>query len=134
MFFMDTIVKYFGFNKILSIFPGLYNYREYAPLLLRASIGLVFLGDGWQDVKKRGGMKTFNIVVGSLKIVSGLALLFGAYTQLWTLIAGMLSLFNITLSIREGDWQKIKYYLIIFIILTSLLLSGPGLYAIDLPL
>lgn len=131
---MNIVIKYLGLNKILSIFPGLYNYREYAPLLLRASVGLVFLSDGWQDLKKKGGIKLLNILIGTLKIVSGVALIFGIYTQLWAGVAALLSLFNITLSLGDGNWQKLKYYLIIFVILISLILSGPGLYAIDLPL
>ncbi|HBM46177.1 MAG: hypothetical protein UT05_C0003G0051 [Parcubacteria group bacterium GW2011_GWF2_38_76] len=130
----NILIKYFGFKKILSIFPELYNYQQYAPLILRLSVGLIFLGDGWQDIKKKNGIKLLNTSTGSLKIISGLALVFGIYTQLWALVAGLLSLFNMAVSLRDGDWQKLKYDLLMLIITLSLLFSGPGLYAIDLPL
>lgn len=131
---MEIVTKYFGFNKILSIFPELYNYKEYSPLILRSSVGIIFVGDGWRDINKRGGLKIFNIIIGSLKIISGLALLFGTYTQLWALVAGGISVFNIFFCFKEGNYQKVKYYLLVLIILISILLSGPGLYSIDLPL
>ncbi|HRY62461.1 MAG TPA: hypothetical protein P5056_01690 [Candidatus Paceibacterota bacterium] len=131
---MEILTKYFGFKKILSIFPELYNYAGYSPLLLRLSVGVIYFGDGLQDLKKKSGTKIFNTTLGVLKIISGLFLFFGLYAQLWAIVAICLSIFNIFLSVGEGNWQKLKYNFLILTITASLMLSGPGLYALDLPL
>lgn len=131
---MNTISTSFGFKKILSLFPEIYNYSGYAPLILRLSLGVSFVGDGIEDINKKGGIKILNILVGVLKIISGIALTLGIYTQLWASVACMLLIFSMIISMGDGDWNKARYNFILTIISASLILSGPGLYAMDLPL
>jgi uncharacterized membrane protein YphA (DoxX/SURF4 family) len=130
----DIIIKNLGLKKILSLFPELYNYSGYAPLILRFSAGVYFIGDGWEDIGKRGGIKLINILVGSLKIISGVALTIGIYTQLWAAVACVLLIFSMIISMGDGDWIKARYNFLLIVIAASLILSGPGLYAMDLPL
>lgn len=132
---MNTIQNFIGYKKVFSIFPELYNYKEFAPLLLRCSIGIIFFFSGWNQFGDKSGTRSLNISIGLLKMVIGIFLTVGMYLQIFALIGIFISIYSITLNIqnREGV-DAVICNLLILIISFSLLLTGPGLFAFDLPM
>lgn len=131
----NIITNFLGYKKVFSIFPELYNYRELAPLILRCSIGIIFFFSGVTQLYKKNGTKLFNISFGIFKIATGVFLTVGLYSQIFALIGIIISIFNIILNIKNSDGiDAVVYNSLIIIIAFSLLLTGPGVLAFDLPL
>lgn len=118
----------------LSIFPGLFTYELFAALLLRLIVSsfLLFLG------RKR---QTKQYPIASLLYyASGALVLFGLYTQPASLVAILVLAFDFYTDFYKNKMtspiSKETYFLFGFalLILVSLLLTGPGAFAFDLPL
>ncbi len=98
---------------MLSIFPALLNYSFIAPFILRLTLGGILI---YQTEKNFRGL------VGAL---AGLLILLGLYTQ----VAAMVVIVT-TLVSQQSKEQRI----LMIAIALSLLLSGAGFKAFDLPL
>lgn len=132
---------------MLSLFPQILFLSPLAPTLLRFAAGVVFLLAAWTHYDKREelGRESF-IVVGTglwIPIVTSLVELgiavgfvFGAYTQA-VAIAGALA------AMKYFFWKR-RYpnffplsrsaSALLFAICLSLVVTGPGAFALDLPL
>jgi uncharacterized membrane protein YphA (DoxX/SURF4 family) len=134
---------------MLSIFPSLLIFGILAPFILRIVVGVYFLHAGYQDLGKERektveelaqSLGTFAkpalIFGGIFEIVIGLSLITGFLTQLMALF-GMIYVLKF-LSLKKQYPSLIKhervFYVMVFVILFSLLLTGAGAFAIDLPL
>lgn len=134
---------------MLNTFPTLLAYSLFAPMILRISLGIILIGIGITSIfEKRELFKAYfisqkfpyaNIVVwifGIAEIISGVFLIIGLSTQIVAIIAVFL-LLNIY-SFESRDDRLLPYtpstYLILSIVALSLLFSGAGFFAIDLPL
>jgi uncharacterized membrane protein YphA (DoxX/SURF4 family) len=134
---------------MLNTFPTLLAYSMFAPMILRISLGIILIGVGITSIfEKRELFKAYfvsqkfpypNIVVwifGIAEIISGSFLVIGLSTQIVAIIAVFL-LLNIY-SFESRDDRLLPYsppmYLILCVISLSLLFSGAGFFAIDLPL
>jgi|SRR3989338_37820 len=130
-------------------FPDLLSFSFFAPLLLRLALGVVFLDFGRHTLGKgRGqhgalfealGLKygaRYTTALGALEIIVGLALVAGLYTQIATIVAFMLSLTAYYLKGKHGAHIEHRRHLFFLtaIIALSLLLTGAGAIAFDLPL
>lgn len=119
---------------MLNPFPELLTYSTLAPFILRVVLGLIFLDLGALKFKNRkmGWMS----VLGALEIIGAVMLFLGFYTQIAAL--GFAILTGIELYIEWKDSQMLKgdlvFYLLLFAISLSLLLTGAGAYARDIPL
>jgi uncharacterized membrane protein YphA (DoxX/SURF4 family) len=114
----------------LSIFPQLFFLGFVAPLLLRLSAGffLIYLG-------KNRTQKTYGWLA-ILYIAAGVLLILGLYTQIAAIVSILIISFDFLMdkgSVSFSTEKKILYF-VIKIILISLLLTGPGFLAFDLPL
>lgn len=132
---------------MLNPFPGLLIYAFYAPMLLRIVAALAFAGAGYAlyarrhelahlrfPIIGRAGWWAWLAAVAHIAIAVGL--FFGYYTQ-WAALLGLL----VTL---KGALLAKRYarafplcrleYVLLAAICASLLLSGAGAYAFDLPL
>lgn len=134
---------------MLNPFPELLNYALLAPFLLRAVVGLIFLDLGilkfkgekarWISSFETLGVHPADLLVGlygALQVVGGIMLLVGVYTQiaaLFFVLSTGIELY-IEWQAREVLKRDITFYLLLFVISLSLLLTGAGAYAIDLPL
>jgi putative oxidoreductase len=79
-------------------FGWLYRHREYAPLILRVVVGLLFMLHGWPKLSNLEGTTGFfgslgipapglmALFVGLVETVGGLALVLGAFTRLVALL------------------------------------------------
>lgn len=135
--------------QTFNIFPDLFTYSLYAPLVLRLVLGFIFLNLGYLKLGKERhgwigslnvlGLKPAGFFVGFLGIVEvfgGLLLLAGAYTQLAALVLAVFSVSELLIEYKEESILKrdFVFYLLLTAICISLVLTGAGLYAIDIPI
>jgi len=134
---------------MLSVFPELLNYQLFAPLILRVVLGFILLNLGYAKFKlererweitfealKLKPKSTFVSAFGLIEMVGGLALIVGFYTQIAALIFVILTFIELYIEQKEEVLLKrdAVFYLLLFAIALSLLFTGAGFFAFDLPL
>ncbi len=114
----------------LSVFPQLLTYSLVAPLILRLAVGILRLLAGFARHRKKHKWLAVFYFLSSLFIIVGL------YTQIAVIVAVLLVKFDYYMEKKAGTLSPEKKALTILmvVILLSLLLTGPGLFAFDLPL
>lgn len=134
---------------MLNPFPELLMYSMLAPFILRVLLSLIFIDLGF--LKFRGEKESwrasfdtlglrpadlFLSLYALLQILGGLLLLVGLWTQVAALAFVIFSGTELYVEWKAREILKrdMVFYLIIFAISLSLLLSGAGAYAIDIPL
>jgi len=122
---------------MLNTFPYLLNFTFIIPFILRIFVGSYFLKQTWIEFKKHPRRKSnipkLNRTIGAL---AAIFLLLGLFTQLTSLFLIVLTFFNIYYkkknnTLKEG---KLDFYVLLVGILLSLIISGAGILAIDIPL
>lgn len=132
---------------MLNPFPSLLIYSFFAPTLLRVAAALIFAWIAYAQYKRRGELGRIHFpVVGSgawivwvsivVTALVALGLLLGYSTQ-WAALVGAL------IGMKGTVWAK-RYprffplcrfeYFLLMVVCLSLLLSGAGALAFDLPL
>ncbi len=118
---------------ILSTFPSLLTFGLLAPMLLRLTVGCILLRFGrtlWLRLKLPYRYSVF------LYYIFGVFLIIGLYTQIVAL--GSIALvawdYYIDRELGKHTTEEKMCYIMIVMILISLLFTGPGFFAIDLPL
>lgn len=134
---------------MLNPFPDLLNYALLAPFLLRVVLGLVFIDLGvlkFRGEKRRWittfealrlrPARTFVPLYGALQVAGGVLLLIGLWTQVAALVFALFTFSELYVEWTEGDVLKrdLSFYLFLFVISVSLLLTGAGAFAFDIPL
>lgn len=134
---------------MLSVFPNLFDYSLYAPLILRIVVGVIFLELGFLKLGKE--KSTWNLffqtihfkpsylfvaVLATVEIISGAFLVAGFLTQLAALVMAIILFAEAYVELRDGEILKrnIVFYILLLAICVSLLLTGAGERAFDLPL
>lgn len=115
----------------LSIFPKiLFLGPMITPLLLRVAIGLFLMHLGNNRHKKDYGWTTF------VYVLTGVLLVLGLYTQIAVLVGLIILGFDYFVDKKTTSLSDEKniLYMLVGIILFSLLFSGPGFLAFDLPI
>jgi uncharacterized membrane protein YphA (DoxX/SURF4 family) len=136
---------------MLSIFPDLLPFGGFAPMIIRLVVGgvILFFGALTVSSKRKISLKKLtennypapNFMVwalGLIKIIVGLFLIAGFITQISAIIAAY---FFLNLAIIESKDEKTKIfnqstltYTLLIATSLSLLFSGAGFFAMDLPL
>ena len=133
---------------MINFFPDLLNYSYFAPFLLRVVLGLVFVAHGYPKLfggfsQTVGFFESINLrpakfwvfVVGVVEFFGGIALILGFATQLAALLIAVNMLVAIyKVKFKQGFAGGYEFDLALLMIALSLLLTGAGAYAIDLPL
>ncbi len=134
---------------MLNTFPELLVYSLLAPLILRVVIGIVFIDIGFLIFKKErdNWINTFTFlnipkkefcikIFGGLHIIFGLLLVIGLYTQISALMLSIITFIEIFFEYKNSKIIKrsLVFYMLVLSITISLLLSGAGAFAFDLPL
>ena len=134
---------------MLNPFPEFLNYAPLAPFILRVVVGFIFLELGMLKFKSEKGrwMASFETLhlrpttlfvplYGLLQVVGGVMFLLGAYTQVAALGFVLFTGLELYVEWKAGAVLKrdMTFYLLLFTISLSLLISGAGAYALDLPL
>ena len=134
---------------MLSIFPDLLTYNLLAPLILRVTLGLLFISLGYLELTREQNrwriiFETIRFkpaafwtkLFGVIEIVGGALLVIGLFTQIAALLFALISLAECYIENRAPVVLKrnIVFYVLIFVIALSLLFTGAGFLAFDLPL
>jgi len=134
---------------MLNPFPEFLAFSFFAPLILRVVLGLIFLDLGvlkFRSEKERwlASFETLNLhptglllsVYAVLQIAGGFLLIFGLWTQVAALAFALFTGMELFVEWRAKEILKrdMIFYLLLFVISISLLLTGAGAYAIDIPL
>lgn len=134
---------------MLNPFPELMVYSLMGPFILRVVLGIIFIDLGilkFKGEKKRWissfeavGLRPADALVslyGLLQVVGGVMILVGFYTQVAALAFVILTGIEVYFEWKDEALLKrnIVFYILLFTISLSLLLTGAGAFAIDLPL
>ncbi len=134
---------------MLNPFPELLALSLLGPFLLRVVLGLIFIDLGflklrgekerWMSLFETLGLRPTTLFVpiyAILEIAGGILLIIGLWTQIASLAFAIFT--GIELAVEWRDRALLKrdlvFYLLILVISVSLLLTGAGAYAIDIPL
>ena len=124
-------------------------YTLFGPFILRLVLGLIFLDLGFlkfRSEKQRWiasfetlGLRPADLFVplyGLLQIIGGVLLLIGLWTQVAALVFAIFTGIELYVEwqAREILKRDMVFYVLILAISLSLLLTGAGAYAIDIPL
>lgn len=120
---------------MLSVFPDLLSYQIISPLLIRLTLASVLIFWSYKTLFR--SKPTINEKITSLiEGISGILLLIGLSTQVVSLIIiidlviRLVQKFKSKALLSDG----VNYYILLLILAISLLLTGPGLFAFDMPL
>ncbi len=114
---------------MLSLFPQLFTYQEWAPFVLRLAVGFIAIGFGYPKLLKPKEYRNF--AVGLIEFCSGIFLMAGFLTQL---AAGLIILTMIHEIVFPGLERSFKLKILLIAGLVAIMLLGPGFLSIDLPL
>ena len=125
---------------MLSLFPDLLYLSLFGVTTIRIVTGLVILYIGIDHFYKKDPMGVSDpkaVIISFIEILSGALLLLGVFTQLASIIVILYSIVAI-ISRKVGILPYLNKDYLIYILLLgnnlSLLVLGPGLFSIDLPL
>lgn len=134
---------------MLNPFPELLSYSFFAPFILRVVLGLIFIDLGllkfraererWLESFRTLGLHPADFFVplyGLLQIIGGAMLIIGLWTQVAALAFVLFTFAELFVEWRAGEVLKrdFTFYLLIFVISLSVLITGAGAYAFDIPL
>ncbi len=117
-----------------TIFPELLSFGFFAPLFLRVVVSLYLIYLGKERLFKQYKWTSL------LYFISGLAIFLGIYTQIAVILGTLMFKFDFYFEHwvnRKNTPVRLEiyftYFMAIFILL-SLVITGPGAFAFDLPL
>lgn len=134
---------------MLNPFPEFLVFGFFAPTLLRITLGVyfIYLGKkkfGSERAKVGSFFESLNIgpakhYVNSLavtEIIIGIFFIIGFFTQIAALIAAIISLVSVVIAIKYPEVKTLKAseYALLLITSITLLFTGAGFLAFDLPL
>lgn len=122
---------------MLSIFPSLLTYQEISPLIIRLVLGITLVYFGYQKTLGKGKSSGSNTkAYGVGEIITGAFLVIGLYTQLAALINVIILIIKIGHKINRKAFltDGVNYYALLLAMALSLLFTGAGFLAFDLPI
>ncbi len=134
---------------MLNTFPTLLVFSQLSPLILRIVLGLIAINLGYLKLtkEKEAWIQLFETLhlrpakwgvmkFGTIEIIGGILLFAGIYTQIVAIIFAILFFIETVLEYKEENLEKrnLTFYILMFAICLSLILTGAGVFAIDLPL
>jgi len=133
---------------MLTLFPGLLFLAPLATTILRVTAGLVMLYVAYYSAMERekiarerfpliGHMPAWLLLFGILvATVAGVLLIVGLWTQAATIVGIILGLKHLIYARRYSGIMPLSTIagILLFVICLSLLFSGAGAVAVDLPL
>ncbi len=119
---------------MLSVFPSLLNYGLVAPLLIRVVLGITIAWIGYAKICTH--KETEFRALGVVEIIMGILLVVGYITQLMAFLVGVILVVKLSKKVKDRAFltDGVNYYIILLVLAVSLLFSGPGFLAFDLPL
>ncbi|MEI8327510.1 MAG: DoxX family protein [Candidatus Taylorbacteria bacterium] len=120
---------------MLSAFPTLLSYSRFSSLLIRFILSIIFIAYAYRtfrDPEARIPQKFVGLIEG----VAGVLLLIGLWTQVAALviIVDMVMCLIVKFRSRAFLSDGVNYYILLLVMAISLLITGAGWLAFDLPL
>ena len=137
---------------MMNPFPTLLTFGEVAPLILRVTLGGIFVIEGYKHLtsgreqrrvlleSKLGDVaKTVVWFSGGVEMLMGIFFIMGFLTQMVAILAGLSSIKVLYRKWRRSELAALEpyspmLYILIVAISLSLLFSGAGSFAVDRPL
>jgi uncharacterized membrane protein YphA (DoxX/SURF4 family) len=134
---------------MLNPFPEILAWGGLAPFILRLVLGFLFINLGflkltreksrWESFFKIlhiGSADLITKLFGFIEMIGGIMLVIGFYTQIAALVFAVITFMEGYLEYKEETLleRTLPFYILIFTISLSLLFSGAGFFAFDLPL
>ena len=113
------------------MFPELLFLAPLSALIIRASLASIFMLATYIHV--RGVKSTFAYIIALLEVVCALSLALGYYAQLGALLGFLIASAWIALG-RPIRPYALSTSLLVMVMSLSVLITGPGALAFDLPL
>jgi len=125
------------------------TYSQLAPFILRIVVGIIFLELGYLKLGKEKSAWNmffqtihfkpsylFVTLLATIEIAAGAFLVTGYLTQLAALVMAIILFAEAYVELRDGALLKrdIVFYTLLLVICVSLILTGAGAFAFDLPL
>ena len=134
---------------MLSPFPELFAFAWFAPTIIRLVLGVFFVRFGILKLRSEKSEKLtffelagfpraniFLLLSAWTEIVGGLLLIAGLYAQIAAMVLSLFMLGAVFIKWRKPELLKndMEFYIILFIATASLIISGAGALAFDIPL
>jgi len=122
---------------MLSTFPSLLSYQELSPFIIRLVLGITIAYFGYLTIRKQsrapGG---YNRSFGIAEIIIAVFFIVGLFVQVASLITSIVLLIGLISKFKEKALltNGVNYYLLLFVMSLSLLFTGAGWFAFDMPL
>ena len=137
-----------SFIYMLNPFPSLFDFSLFAPLLLRIVAGCIMIGFGkthlryessWKSFFEMIGLrpaKFFVVLLGALEVIAGVMLVAGGGVQIAAIFAAVVTAAAIAIEYQNESLLRrdLVFYILLLSVFLSLIVTGAGLYALDLPL
>ncbi len=122
---------------MLSLFPALLTYQQFGPFIIRLVLGITLAYFGYEKIRRRGTSSGSNSVLyGAVEIFIAIFLIIGLFTQLAALLNAVILVIKLGFKARDRKFLSdgINYYILLLVMAVSLLFTGAGFFAFDLPL
>jgi len=134
---------------MLNVFPDLLVFSMLAPFIIRVVAGFTFLNTGILKLSREKGRWLISLeelrisktsivlkILAAVEIVGGILLIAGAWTQASALVLAIFTALAFLIEYKDPFILKrnLSFYLLLLSITLSLLFSGAGAFAFDLPL
>lgn len=116
---------------MLSLFPGLFNFSFIAPFALRMALGVALTNGGINEAIYKD--KLSQRIFGGIVFLSGIFLIIGLFTQAVSLAISLIIITKLVIDYRQGK-TTLSDGIVKLAIAISLILTGPGIFALDLSL
>ena len=120
---------------MLSAFPTLLSYNQLSPLLIRVVLGAIFVFWAYKTLRHFDS-KMDKKAVALIEGIAGILLIIGLWTQVAALVIAVDLLVRLILKVMKKSFltDGVNYYMVLLIMAVSLIVTGAGWIAFDLPL
>ncbi len=117
--------------------PSLFVYQQCGPFIIRFVLGITLAYFGYRKVIGKGDSSGSNSpTYGIVEIVVALFLVVGIFTQFAAFLNAVILLIKLGFKAKNKAFlsEGVNYYVLLLAMALSLLVTGPGAFAFDLPL
>ena len=120
---------------MLSTFPSLLSWSQFSPFLIRITLGTILIFWAYRVLADKS-IDSQNKIIGIIEAISGIMLVIGLWSQIAALIVTVDLVIRLVGKIRNKAFltDGVNYYLVLLVMALSLMVTGAGFWAFDLPL